>query len=78
MAYNETPTERLIMSENIKTMDEIKNMTEEEVAAENTRLGKLLVKRYAIQMAVVVGVTVAVNLIARKIENSTPSQNEDI
>ncbi len=60
----------------VPTMDEILNMTDEEVAAKNRALGIKLVKRYAIQVGVVIAITVATNIIVRKLENST-GETED-
>lgn len=54
----------------VPTMDEIINMTDEEVAATNRVLGIKLVKRYAIQVGAVIAITVATNIIARKFESS--------
>lgn len=53
------------------TVDQIKNMTDEEVAAENTRLArKIIVTKIIVPMATVVAVHVAAHFLAKKFANN--------
>jgi hypothetical protein len=50
------------------TMTEIQNMTDEEVTAMNTKLTHKLVKRFALQVAVMFGVHIAIDLLIKKFD----------
>jgi hypothetical protein len=52
------------------TFEEIKNLSDEEVAELNKKYGKLIMKKFAIGLAVTAAVHVGVNLLMKKVENS--------
>jgi hypothetical protein len=61
MDYNETPNERIIMSKDPMTVEEIINTT-------NIRKGKKAVKRVALAAVLTVAAVAAVVIVSNKIE----------
>ena len=52
----------------MSTLNEINNMTDEEVAALNEELGKKLLKRAALKVAITSVVLVAAHVLVKKLE----------